>query len=297
MMRQGGNNQIRRFFEKLEIENSPIQALYCTKGANHYRERLRERVDKIMSGEIKSERRVSSGSPDKKTLKSDDDTVSKINSSPTTDIKSDVFKILFGEGAMGMTLTKDSKERASVSKLVPAGPAQANGVKIGDYIIGVAGKSVNNYEEIMHMIPCMSRPLEIQFSRITKLNNKVLESKKSFLSSSVSEKGSRKLNIEPLTINRSQSMKDDMNRYSPLSHDSNGSNGKFNLRSKSTSDEDKLEYDELEEAITKLTKSVKTLKSSTGEGKGRKFFSRTASNMSIDVNTGNDNIYYILVSK
>ena len=48
-MRQGGNGQIRDFFRKLDIENTPIVTLYSTKGATHYREKLKERVDKIMS--------------------------------------------------------------------------------------------------------------------------------------------------------------------------------------------------------------------------------------------------------
>ena len=47
MMRQGGNGQIREFYKKLQIENSPITILYSTKGADHYRDRLRERADKV----------------------------------------------------------------------------------------------------------------------------------------------------------------------------------------------------------------------------------------------------------
>ena len=49
MMRQGGNGQIREFYKKLQIENSPITILYSTKGANHYRDRLKERADKVIS--------------------------------------------------------------------------------------------------------------------------------------------------------------------------------------------------------------------------------------------------------
>ena len=30
-MRQGGNGQVRNFFSKIEIVNSPVQTLYCTK--------------------------------------------------------------------------------------------------------------------------------------------------------------------------------------------------------------------------------------------------------------------------
>lgn len=184
MMRQGGNTQIMRFFQKIEIENSPIQTLYCTKAARHYRERLRDRVDKILSGEIKSERRVVSSSPKRPAA-----IVPAKDASMClpTNIKNEFLKVVFGEGAMGLTLTKDTKEMALVSKLIPGGEvfvdvfhtcmtshtikgaAQLNGVKIGDRIVGVAGKAMDNYEEIMHMIPCMNRPLEIQFSRIVRI--------------------------------------------------------------------------------------------------------------------------------
>ena len=58
MMRQGGNGQIRDFFKKLQIDNSLITTLYSAKGAIHYREKLRERVEKILSGEIPYERRI-----------------------------------------------------------------------------------------------------------------------------------------------------------------------------------------------------------------------------------------------
>eukprot|EP01034_Spumella_vulgaris_P038904 gene38904-48039_t len=66
---------------------------------------------------------------------------------------------------MGMTLTKDYRDMAVVSKLMPGGPAQCSGVRVGDYIAGVSGKAMVNYDEIMHMIPCMNRPLTIRFNR------------------------------------------------------------------------------------------------------------------------------------
>ena len=127
MMRQGGNQQIRRFFQKIEIENSPILTLYCTKGASHYRERLRERVEKIMSGEIKSEKRIVHNSAKEPTILASTSLKSSIpngihtpsNISMSTRIEN--FRIMFADGPMGMTLTKDSKEMALVSKLIPGG--------------------------------------------------------------------------------------------------------------------------------------------------------------------------------
>jgi ADP-ribosylation factor GTPase-activating protein 1 len=156
MMRQGGNGQVRRFFKKLEIDNSPIHILYCTKGAEHYREKLKERVEKIMNGEIKSEKRLV-----KKKSFTEEKSIATSSSAETP-----TFDVSFGEGPLGLTLTKDYKERASVSRLVPAGAAQLAGVLVGDFIVGVAGKKLSNYDEIMHMIPCMGRPLTLKFGRI-----------------------------------------------------------------------------------------------------------------------------------
>ncbi len=45
-------------------------------------------------------------------------------------------------------------------------------------MVGVANKSMGDYDEIMHMISCMSRPVELSFSRIVltqKLNLKTPE--------------------------------------------------------------------------------------------------------------------------
>lgn len=127
MMRQGGNQQIRRFFQKIEIENSPVQTLYCTKGASHYRERLRERVEKIMSGEIKSEKRVIF-SPKKplpnqlpKNSLNSIENGQMITTKGSSNTKTETFRIMFADGPMGMTLTKDSKDMALVSKLIPGG--------------------------------------------------------------------------------------------------------------------------------------------------------------------------------
>lgn len=162
-MKQGGNAQIRRFFHKLSIDNNPIQHLYCTKGAEHYREKLKERVDKIMSGEIVPEKRNThrhAASPAIPT------TSSSAKSSQSAAPVGNQFTAKFGEGSMGMTLTKDFRESAVVSKLIPGGQAQQNNVKVGDFVIRIAGKTMSNYDEIMHMIPLMSRPLEISFNRI-----------------------------------------------------------------------------------------------------------------------------------
>jgi uncharacterized protein (DUF697 family) len=163
MMVQGGNGQIKRFFQKLGLENVPIQTLYTTKGAAHYREKLKERVQRILSGEItNAERRTSK-------------TFAPVDNTPPIDTKKpdiassldEYYDASFGEGTMGMTLTKH-RNRAIVSKTVSGGLAQSNGVKVGDYVIGVSGKSLEAYDDIMHSITHGIRPIVINFARYHK---------------------------------------------------------------------------------------------------------------------------------
>ncbi len=54
MMEEGGNGQLKDFFAQLNISGSSLDKLYLSKGAGHYRLRLKERVQKILSGELNS---------------------------------------------------------------------------------------------------------------------------------------------------------------------------------------------------------------------------------------------------
>lgn len=157
MMRQGGNGQIRDFFRKLGIENSPIVVLYNTKGACHYRERLKERVDKIMSGEIKPEKRTF---PRPEPLNIPDRV-----EVPMLSANESIHSFIFPRGPMGMTLTRTNKGFASVSKLVSGGMAEQLGVLIEDTVVGVAAQSMTEYDEILQMIPLMTRPITLTMLR------------------------------------------------------------------------------------------------------------------------------------
>lgn len=177
MMRQSGNAQIREFFCKMQIENSPIETLYRSKAAAHYREKLKERAEKVLSGELSSEHVIQ-----QKMKKSSAKNLAQnaINSNPKgvnpklpKKIKSkeeldqhEYFDVRFGDGPMGLTLTKDRNDYALISRIIPAGAAANVGVHVGDIVVGVAGKAVRDYDEIMHMIPCMARPLTLRIERV-----------------------------------------------------------------------------------------------------------------------------------
>lgn len=175
-MRQGGNGQIRRFFKKLEIEHAIIQTLYHTKAAEHYREKLKERVESIMSGEIKSERRIlkkkssttlSGFLLEDRERRSLGGSASGASSSGNYAVDK-VYQVSFCDGPMGMTLTKNHREHASVSRLVSEGQAQTAGVGIGDVVVGVGGMALQHYDDIMERVSLLPRPLVLDFAHLLK---------------------------------------------------------------------------------------------------------------------------------
>ena len=186
MMRQGGNGQIREFFKKLQIESTPITTLYSTKGASSYRDKLRERAEKVLSGEIPYERRVfhrpappPAPPPVPAATTTSDVAVSHTTApaapplSPTLSVTPeatappspatsphappappaqpshpfppqharpptpraapkeaqtvDFLEARFAAGPMGVSLTRDLRGAAVVSRVLPAGPAQRQG--------------------------------------------------------------------------------------------------------------------------------------------------------------------------
>lgn len=163
MMVQGGNGQIKRFFQKVSILNTPIQSLYTHRAAAHYREKLKEKVEKILAGNLPNDRRQPKFSASEK--------IPSILKPPLLLEGQDFYyDASFGEGTMGMTLTKH-RNRAIVSKLLTHGVAIGHGVLVGDYVIGVMGKSMDDYDQIMQAIMESGRPVRISFLRYNKNNS------------------------------------------------------------------------------------------------------------------------------
>jgi hypothetical protein len=192
MMIQGGNGQIHRFFQKLDpsLLSLSIPFLYTGKGANHYREKLKEKAEKVLDGLVKSSRfsqitrRKPSVDHQQTVLHSQISHPSLPHShhshhnrslplsslsdkTPFATPDEKHFDATFGEGIMGMTLTK-YRSKAIVSKILPNGAAETHGVKVGDYVISVADTKLEDYDEIMTVITSSSRPLVIGFKRIMK---------------------------------------------------------------------------------------------------------------------------------
>ena len=257
MMRQGGNDQIRRFFRKLDMDTSgSINSIYCSKAADHYRLRLKERVAKILSGELNPGKltnpsrkksiqnhahtrhysevdphlsfnrhnfthnipeaasrsqsdlslltsasvataagsvpqvteSLSEKGPTRRSVEGKPPYTGSINRSSSASLRGQqgavggsIVEVVFGSGAMGLTLTKDPHLGALVSRLVPGGAAETGGVLVGDIVAGLSsagmpGTYVRDYDEIMHMIPCLGRPINIQFLRRNKITDTASDS-------------------------------------------------------------------------------------------------------------------------
>eukprot|EP01031_Cornospumella_fuschlensis_P025622 gene25622-30942_t len=157
-MRQGGNGQIKRFFKKMEIAAPSLQELYSSRGAEHYRQKLLERVDRIMAGEIKSHVRVF-----RKGRSNSNDSVKSMEELAMSG--SSLYSVRFGLGPLGITLTKDFNHEAVVSRVAAGSAGEKAGIQVGDYIRGVSGIFSEKYDEIMNMISSAARPFSLVLLR------------------------------------------------------------------------------------------------------------------------------------
>ena len=171
MMKYGGNGRIREYFKAKKIEKYPINVLYMKDSVELYRCRLKEHVEFIMS---KSSNNIENIDTEIETelIASSCKTTSDSPISPIESKSNCIYhEYVFDEGPMGFTLTKNHNSLAIVSKLIPSGVADRKGILIGDSIIGIMGKSMIDYDDIMRNIVRLERPIKIRFSRIIKSNS------------------------------------------------------------------------------------------------------------------------------
>lgn len=158
MMVHGGNEQLREYFDKLQVEKSSVDKVYQTRASAHYRETLREKVcflmlDDGLMGSPKVARKHSNG----------DDR----NSLDSSNKETKTITVMFSEGPLGMTLSAlPGNGHAYVSKVSPQGSADKGGVAVGDTIVSIAGRPISNYEDTIDSIPFIQRPMIIEFSRM-----------------------------------------------------------------------------------------------------------------------------------
>ena len=167
-MKCGGNSRFHELIGKSSFGGSSqgeISTLYQSTEAESYRLNLKEKVSCAL---VEIEEGFQE-SPSKDLLILD--VADNSEESNQTDTN---WEVTFLDGPMGMSISKDHSGRAYISRLVPNGPAESKGLCIGDIIEVVAGKPMTDYDQIMHMIQLMPRPLQLTFVRHVKNSLKSL---------------------------------------------------------------------------------------------------------------------------
>lgn len=77
------------------------------------------------------------------------------------------FDVTFGQAdtQLGMTITFDTSGHPVVGNVVTGGAANQKGVREGDWVIGVDGNPVGNYESLEVALCAMERPVIFSFRR------------------------------------------------------------------------------------------------------------------------------------
>ena len=158
MLRQGGNQKIRDYFKQtrvgdLNVDEGSIVELYQSEAAEHYRQRLRERVRHLLS-------------QTPITFTDIPNTLSEFLSNGTdAKMKYMLHSVVFSEQTLGMRLSRRSNNSAVVSRITTDGYAERRGVTIGDTVWAVNDIIVDDYSEILNRISSSDRPLKISFYR------------------------------------------------------------------------------------------------------------------------------------
>ncbi len=166
-MKQGGNKQLRLFLESLDIFRPSIEILYHSKAASLYRAKLKKQVENILANNPPAITIAQSLEIAKRVhVELKGSSVGAATGSAAPKQVKLRYSVQFPAGSMGMTVTKDAAtNRAFISKVMPGSAAESGGVQVGDFVDGVAGKYITDFDIIMHMIPLMPRPILLQFSR------------------------------------------------------------------------------------------------------------------------------------
>ena len=184
----GGNGQLREYFRKHKIDHLPLTQVYIRNETDVYRVQLRERVTRILSGEIPSEPyrknvvtevytvyNTCNNSPaispcnnsNNNTISNSNNNSAKDNNNNLTTSQPSVskIKVIFLTGSLGLTLSQNGYGNAVISKLEVGGQAQLSGCHIGDYVISVNEVEVYDYIEVIRAIKESPRPLIVAFKR------------------------------------------------------------------------------------------------------------------------------------
>jgi len=78
---------------------------------------------------------------------------------------SKTFDVVFGEGRLGFTLLKAKDGSGVVCRVQTGSTAASMGVQSGDVLISVNKRRMSSYDEIMSLLPTISRPVLVTFMK------------------------------------------------------------------------------------------------------------------------------------
>ena len=158
MLRQGGNQSIRDYFTLMGVnkEKVSIVELYRSEAALHYRERLRERVDHILSQAVRTPSKTPNSFRE----------FHRVHSGLKRMKSSELISVIFDESLLGFRLSKRHNNSAVVSRVTSGGSAEKNGVMVGDAVWGVGDQVIDDYDTLLRLVTeNTARPLRIYFYR------------------------------------------------------------------------------------------------------------------------------------
>lgn len=150
----GGNRQLKSFFERQRIENSAPNVLYRTKQAAYYREQLAAQVNETLG-----KRKIMLSQPEK--------------TGPVLD-----FDVEIRTESLGASLTRalpppgqvpiqqsGNGSMPLVTRVKSNSVAASAGLRVGDYVVAMNGRSVVDYDEFVSLFPRTPRPLRLTVRR------------------------------------------------------------------------------------------------------------------------------------
>lgn len=187
-MRLGSNFQMQEFFRRQRISNTDIRVRYQSKAAGVYRSTLAEAVEKGWESDWEQRRGRNGKRPARRTRLASATLASPPRRHSASALgaganhsrrqppasgrgkgqelteRGTVVVRVEGRSSIGISVQKDLVTgKARVCRVAPGGPAHQADVQAGDDLVGVGGRLVDDYDDLMALLPNMGRPLLLVF--------------------------------------------------------------------------------------------------------------------------------------
>ena len=187
-MRLGSNFQMQEFFRRQRISNTDIRVRYQSKAAAVYRVTLAEAVEKGWQGDwqqrphpqqqqqgpqrLRRERQktASLASPPRRSMvgASNGSAIAGKGERDAGEEAASLYEVrVEGSESIGVSIQKHARTgRARVYRVATSGPAHRAGVQAGDELVGLDGRVLDDYDDIMALLPNVARPFRLVFRRL-----------------------------------------------------------------------------------------------------------------------------------